>query len=1103
MNKRINTGWTLLLLSLLLISSKAHAQQSGKFLWQIGLPDNNYAEFALAPNGYGQIRDDGFAVIGQFDARRDWPYCQPGPGDPWAGGKPHTFTIIFGLKETPRDGNCTLLIDLLDTHKNSPPQLLIDINGKEYKHRTPSGGGDESIFGNPAVGKEHKFEITFPAAQLRAGGNAITITTATGSWILYDYLALQTPPALELGPVKGTVVHSMRPQPALIEKDGRLFQTIQMSIRHFGDPTKATVQITGAQPTLLDLRPGLQTLDAAVPAVQKETPVTVAVEVDGKTIVTQQQTLKPVRKWELYLLPHSHVDIGYTHVQTDVMKRQWEHLDNAMAFSRKTADYPAGSRFKWNVEVLWAVDAYLAQQPPEKQQQLIDAIKAGWIELDALYGNELTALCRPEELIRLVNHGAKLGQRCGVTVDSAMISDVPGYTWGIVTAMAGAGVRYFSIGPNQGDRIGHTLSAWGDKPFWWIGPDGQSQVLVWIAGRGYSSFHGQTISKAGERPVFDYIRELDASNYPYDMVQVRYNTGGDNGPPDGDVSEFVKNFNARYAYPKLIIATTSELFREFEKRYGDKLPKVAGDFTPYWEDGAASSARETAINRDAAERLAQAESLFAMLKPAQYPSAEFFSAWRNVVLYDEHTWGAHNSISEPDKQFVKDQWKIKQAFALDADTQSRKLLSAALPAPGAASPSAIDVINTTSFARTDLVILSKDLATAAVSVLDSAGRTVMSQRLSTGELAFIASDVPPFAARRYTLSAAAAAYPAKAQAAGATLSLPSLSVSIDEKTGAIASLKAASRELSSGLNSYHYVPGANPKDAQPNGPVKITVKENGPLVASLMIESDAPGANKLSREIRVVDGVDRIDIINTFDKKPIRTKEGVHFGFAFNVPDGVMRMDIPFAVVRPEIDQLKGACKNWFTVQRWVDVSNDNYGATLAILDAPLVEVGAITADVTGGVPWLQKLEPSQTLYSYVMNNYWHTNYKADQDGPTTFRYALRPHQAYDAAAAARFGLSCSQPLIAMPAAGEPVVQPRLTLDTPGVLATLKPSDDGKALMIRLFAASGKPEAANLTFSIAPKSLRLSDLTEKPGQPVTGPIQIPAFGLVTVRAELP
>ena len=72
----------------------------------------------------------------------------------------------------------------------------------------------------------------------------------------------------------------------------------------------------------------------------------------------------------------------------------------------------------------------------------------------------------------------------------------------------------------------------------------------------------------------------------------------------------------------------------------------------------------------------QAETLSAMLDPRKYPAEQFFEAWRNVILYDEHTWGARQyNVTDYDVPFVKDQWKIKQAFALDGDAQSRKLLA--------------------------------------------------------------------------------------------------------------------------------------------------------------------------------------------------------------------------------------------------------------------------------------------------------------------------------------------------------------------------------------------------------------------------------------------
>ncbi len=1094
--------WFLGAMAIMLLSADA---ADAKLLWEIGKPDNDYREFALAPNGYGRFRDDGFCAAGQFDAKRDWPYVQPGPGDPWAGGKPHTFVIVFALKDALQNGQCTLRVDLLDTHRNGPPMLHIDINGQTFKHQTPPGAGDESIFGDPKKGKEHLFEIAFPAALLKAGVNEIDITTVSGSWVLYDWVGLETPDPAELSTVQGTVVRSVKSQPALVQKNGRLLQTVQIGVRHFGEEAQATVKVTGAPSLSATLKKGMQDLAVMVPAVESETTVDVSVESAGKIIAAQKQTLLPVRKWEIWLLPHSHVDIGYTHLQSDVMKRQWDHLEVAIAASKKTADYPPGAQFKWNVEVMWAVDGYLRNATPEKRAQFIDAVKKGWIGLQALYGNELTALCRPEELVRMVDCAKQLEKETGVLVDSAMISDVPGYTWGIIPVFANSGVKYFSVGPNQGDRIGYTLSAWGDKPFWWIGPNGKDRILCWIAGRGYSSFHGGGLSRAGENAVFSYLRELENAKYPYDLVQVRYNTGGDNGPPDVAVSEFVKDFNSKYAYPKLIIGTSSDLCRKFDKEYGKTLPEVTGDFTPYWEDGAASSARETAINRQAAERLSQAEALWVMLNREAYPADKFYQAWHNVILYDEHTWGAYNSISEPDKDFVKGQWKVKAAFATDAQQQSNDLLHAAsASAQYPAKLSSIDVFNTLSWDRTDLVTVPKSLAIAGDLVRGPDEKVIPSQRLSSGDLVFVATNVPAFGSSRYTF--------AEGKPAEAGPEMMPIVLTINESSGAIQSM--ASRDLQMdlvdpnsrvGINSYFYVPGANPKNAQPGGPAQVTFPDRGAVLVSVLAEGQAPGCNKLTREARIIHALNRVDLINTLDKQPIRRKEGVHFGFAFNVPNGVMRMDIPFAVVRPELDQIQGSCKNWFTVQRWVDVSNDNFGVTWATIDAPLVEVGAITADVTGGVPWIKKLEPSQTLYSYVMNNYWHTNYKADQDGPTTFRYAIRPHKQFDPVEAAKFGIEVSQPLLVLPARERAPSQPRLKVEGAGVIVTaLKPSNDGRAWIVRLFGASGKDQKARIIWNDPkPKTMHLSDLAENVGEHIADDIAVPAWTLVTVRAEIP
>ena len=196
-------------------------------------------------------------------------------------------------------------------------------------------------------------------------------------------------------------------------------------------------------------------------------------------------------------------------------------------------------------------------------------------------------------------------------------------------------------------------------------------------------------------------------------MQLRW-TKGDNGGPDESVMPTVRDWNAKYAWPKLIISTTSEMFHEFEKRYGDKLPVYRGDMTPYWEDGAGSSARETGINRLASDRMTQGEILWTLLKPDALPADGYAEALKNIAMYSEHTWGAYNSISAPDSDFVKAQWKIKQAFALDGESETKKLLADALATRGSApeTATAIDVFNTASWPRTDLVTLPKTMKLA-------------------------------------------------------------------------------------------------------------------------------------------------------------------------------------------------------------------------------------------------------------------------------------------------------------------------------------------------------------------------------------------------------
>ncbi len=932
--------------------------------------------------------------------------------------------------------------------------------------------------------------------------------------------------------------------PFLSVRDGRSYQSAELSLENSGDSTTVTVKVKGAPDQSLGVGKGDRQLEIFLPEVKKATTVAFTVGNSGKTVAEGKVDLVPVRKMTIYILPHSHNDIGYTEIQTNVERKQLNNLLNGIEYARRTKDYPAGARFVWNLEGVYAADLFLHRMTEAQRQDFIAAVKDGGVALNGMYVNTLTGLCRPEELLQLFHRGNEVAALCGTKVDAAMISDVPGYTWGTVTAMAQAGIKYFSAAPNYFDRIGDILQQWEDKPFYWVSPSGKEKVLVWIPYKWYALSHGMPEGLT-KKFVGEYIAELKRKNFNYDISYIRWSGHGDNAVPEIAVSDFVKYWNTTYAWPKFIISSTSTAFHAFEAQYGAQLPQEKGDWTGYWEDGAASSALETAENRESSSRISQAEALWTMKGTGTFPADKDRDAWKHVILYSEHTWGADVSVTRPLSQKTMEQWIIKKSYATEADSLSLELLNGALRQGSGSAEHAIDVFNTNSWSRTGLVLLTREQSAAGDKITDAAGNILPSQRLSTGELAFVATGIPPFAAKRYTVSAGAGgnAGAGEGNAGGNTAVSPNgggtvqadghsldngiLHVGIDEKTGAITSLthqgidnEFVDTDSSGGLNDYLFLLGNKLSDIQRNGPVRITIREKGPVLAELRIESEAPGVAKLRREVRLVNGFDYVEMTNILDKLPaeldphpgdypwanLHGKESLNIGFPFHVRGGEMRLDIPMAIMQPEKDQIPGSCKNWLEVGGWADVSNKDYGVTWVTLDAPLVEVGGITATLLGGqsnpAVWRKTIEPTQKLYSWAINNHWETNYRAYQDGIITFRYALQPHKGFDAVASTQLSTALAQPLIVAEATGDALTTPRLRLSSQQLVAlVLKPSNDGRAWMVTLYNPTEQAALTTLTWNGPVGAAHYSNTGEEAMAPVEGPITVAPRDVVTIRVE--
>ena len=147
-----------------------------------------------------------------------------------------------------------------------------------------------------------------------------------------------------------------------------------------------------------------------------------------------------------------------------------------------------------------------------------------------------------------------------------------------------------------------------------------------------------------------------------------------------------------------------------------------------------------------------------------------------------------------------------------------------------------------------------------------------------------------------------------------------------------------------------------------------------------------------------------------------------------------------------------------------------NHDVTAAVvpLDAPLVNFGDI---VRGN--WPTEFQPkSSTVFSWLMNNYWATNFPASQGGDFVFRYAITSSKSFDPAALDTLAANQLQPLEHDSVAGslglEPSALPPASASLLNIsadnlaLLTWKQAEDGDGSILRLQEHAGKETRATI-----------------------------------------
>ncbi|MCD8137256.1 MAG: hypothetical protein LUH01_15420 [Parabacteroides gordonii] len=315
--------------------------------------------------------------------------------------------------------------------------------------------------------------------------------------------------------------------PALYKSKQGLVQKVRVSLTHTGEPENVTLTLAG-QTQKGKLKEGANQFFFEVPEVQSTQRLPLVLT-KGKEKQSTEVEVKPVRHWQMNMVQHTHTDIGYTRSQTEILAEHLRYIDYALDYCDATDDYPDFAKFRWTCEIAWAVSEYLKCRPAEQIARLKKRVSEGRIELAAMYLNfdELP----DEQTLAASLYPLKQFREAGLKAEVAMQNDVNGIGWCFSEYFADAGVKYVNMGTH-----GHRALICFDIPtvFWWQSPSGK-KVLTYRAEHynqgNFFGVHTDNFEQFKER-VLNYLGEMEAKNYPYDIVDAQHSGYfTDNSPP--------------------------------------------------------------------------------------------------------------------------------------------------------------------------------------------------------------------------------------------------------------------------------------------------------------------------------------------------------------------------------------------------------------------------------------------------------------------------------------------------------------------------------------------------------------------------------------------
>ena len=911
--------------------------------------------------------------------------------------------------------------------------------------------------------------------------------------------------------------------PVLFREGGKSFQQIIASYRA-ESPGKIVITYAGKELIKADLVKGNNRYLLTFPAVNKSKKITVSATIDDKPVEKYLVTLVPPKKWQIYFVQHSHTDIGYTRPQSEILAEHMRYIDYALDYCDQTDNLPDDAKFRWTCESAWVTREYLHSRPAAQIERFKKRIAEGRIEVTGMYAN--MAEISDENLMYDFLQPLKEFNKLAIPVKTAMQNDVNGIAWCMPDYFKNTGVKYLIMGINMTRSI---LPF--DKPtaFWWEAPSG-ARMLAFRADHYMTGNNFGIESKAirAENMLW-HIADLDDRGYPFDRIGIQYSGyRTDNAPPSTAACELVKQWNEKYEYPKLRLAVASEFMEYVETYYADKLPVQRNAWLDWWTDGYGSTSRETAEVRKTQNIEQVDEGLFAMVslmggELSQSLEGNINHVSENAIFFDEHTCGADESISHPYSENTTKQWLQKGAYAWEALKKVTLLNEEALarfqPFLKKAAYPVIYVINSMGWSRSGNIEIFIDNQVIPIEnkfrIIDiTSGREVPAQVLNRRRegawWVLEVSDIPAMGYKALKVEVSKESAPKEASSGTEVLENRFYKLVINKTTGSISSLfdKELNQDLIDTQNTYNIGQPVRETSAKRDvapfihttvSNVKIYKGVSGNIWESVKISADLEGCEKgtegspkgIETEIRLYKNVKKIEFKYMAHKLIITDPEALYIAFPFSLPGS----RIVFETIGGTLtqgQQLPGSSSDWNVAQNFVSVRGGKGQIVVVSNEIPLWHFSDFNMNKYERYP-----KPGKTwLYSWVMNNYWMTNFRAYQEGGFSWSYQITSTTDTTNTFATKYawGVRNPFPTRTFPAGADELKSPSLeTLILFGsanaMLVNSRPSFTGEGTILLHFRElEGLPAEVKLSSSVPDQTIKRITEVNTTGKQIGQPL---------------